>query len=271
LAVTLVSAVLDLGIVIAFALTAIFLKAIDGRGFIASTAVGYTVLMGGGPGWFVIVAVFFVLGVGFTWYKYEYKEKLGSAQEKGGARNWPNILANGGLASLFALCELTLGGHLFGVLFLGCISTSAADTVATELGLLNEGNPRLITNPTKTVPPGTSGGVTPLGFTGALLASVVIGVMALFLRIIPAGPVVILVCAVGGLVGAAFDSLLGAKVQRKGYCPVCLRETESLHHCGEKTVVTSGLPFLENNLVNLTATFVGALAALGLALVLSVA
>jgi len=255
----------DLFVVVIFALAAIFAKALDGRGFLASVAVGYSILLGGGIGWFVIVAVFFTLGVAFTWYKYEYKKKLGGAQEKGGARNWPNVLANGGVASVFAVTAYFLPSPAFAVLFLGSISTAAADTAATELGLLSRGLPKLITHPRRSVPPGTSGGVTALGFGGAILASLVIGLMGLFLGVVRNPLLVIPVCIVGGLGGAVFDSLLGASFQRKGYCRVCMKTTEALHHCGEPTQRTGGVPFIENNIVNLLATLVGSAAALAVA------
>lgn len=268
--VTFDSALLDFAVVIAFALAAILLRALDRRGFLASVAVGYSIMVGGGPSWFVIVAIFFALGVGFTWYKYEYKKKIGGAQEKGGARNWPNILANGGLASIFAVAEIAFGGSVFPALFLGCISCAAADTVATELGLLSKKQPRLITRPTQQVSPGTSGGVTWLGFSGAIIASAVIGVMAALLRVLPQALPVLLICLGGGMAGAVVDSVLGAVVQRKGYCAVCHKATESLRHCGEKTLRTGGVSFIENNIVNLLATIVGAAGALVLALGLSV-
>jgi uncharacterized protein (TIGR00297 family) len=258
------NAVFDLGLVILFALAAIFLKALDGRGFLASVAVGYAIFVGGGFTWFVIVAVFFSLAVGFTFYEYGYKKKLGSAEEKGGARNWPNILANGGAASIFALLELVYGGSVFAALFLGAIATSAADTVATELGLLSHGKPRLLTRPASVVPPGTSGGVTPLGFGGAIIASMVIGLMAISMGILSDGLWTIAAAVVGGVVGASIDSILGAVVQRKGYCIVCGKPTEALSHCGERTVRTSGAPYIENNVVNLIATFAGALTSLAL-------
>jgi uncharacterized protein (TIGR00297 family) len=259
-----------MAVVVAFALGAILVKALDSRGFLASVAVGYSILVGGGPSWFVIVAVFFTLGVGFTWYEYSFKKTIGGAQEKGGARSWPNILANGGIASILAVQEFFMGGSVLAALFLGSISTAAADTVATELGLLNTSWPRLITSPRKVVSPGTSGGVTSLGFVGASLASLVIGVMALLLRILPGGFLVMVVCLVGGVSGAAMDSVLGSVVQRKGYCAVCLRPTEALHHCGEKTKRTGGLFFIENNIVNLLATVAGAAAAGAIAFALSV-
>jgi len=252
-------------LVIAFALAAIILRTIDARGFLASVAVGVAIIYGGGVQWFIIVAVFFALGVAFTLYKYGYKKRLGGAQEKGGARNWPNILANGGMASVFAVCEFFHPGAAFAALFLGSIGTSAADTAATELGLLSRSQPRLIVHPRKEVPPGTSGGVSALGFAGAALASLVIGGMAYALGVLgeTEGPIPVLaLCLVGGVSGAVVDSIIGATIQRRGYCKVCLRETESTVHCGEKTVVTGGVPFIENNLVNLLSTLAGAAVAL---------
>lgn len=251
-------------VVVAVALAAVLLNTIDARGFLASAAVGFAVIYGGGVGWFVVVAVFFILGVVFTLYKYGYKRKIGGAQGKGGARNWPHILANGGVASVAALWNLFYPSPAMAAIFLGAISASAADTVATELGLLSKGQPRLITDLSMVVPPGTSGGVTPLGFVGAAFASLVIGVIALALGILPDPYVVVPVCLLGGVVGAAADSLAGAAVQRKGYCVVCLKPTEALRHCGERTRTTKGVPFVENNVVNVLSTVVGALVSLAI-------
>ena len=255
---TLVTVVVEFFVVLSFALAAVLLKAIDARGFLASATVGFAVMYGGGPSWFVIVAVFFSLGVIFTLYKYGYKRRLGSAQGKGGARNWPHVLANGGLVSIAAVWNLTSPGIVPATVFLGAVSTSAADTVATELGLLSRSQPKLITHPSQAVSPGTSGGVTALGFVGATFASVVIGTMALLLGILPNPSLIIPVCVIGGVFGAAFDSLVGATVQRKGYCVVCLKPTEALKHCGRKTRATQGKWYIENNIVNVVSTVAGA-------------
>ncbi|MDA4116629.1 MAG: hypothetical protein OK442_08785, partial [Thaumarchaeota archaeon] len=58
--VTLLASLVDLAVVVAFALIAISASAIDRRGFLASLAVGYPIILGGGWRWFVIVATFFV-------------------------------------------------------------------------------------------------------------------------------------------------------------------------------------------------------------------
>lgn len=247
--------------VVAFALAAVLLNTIDGRGFLASALVGFAIIYGGGFSWFVIVAVFFTLGVVFTLYKYGYKRRIGGAQGKGGARNWPHILANGGIASIVAIWNLMSPGTVQAALFLGAISTSAADTVATELGLLSHSRPRLITHPSRTVTPGTSGGVSTLGFVGAIFASLVIGLMAIPLGILSDPYQVLPVCLIGGLIGAVVDSLIGAAVQRKGYCVICLKPTEALKHCGERTRATQGAWYIENNAVNVLSTVAGGVAA----------
>jgi uncharacterized protein (TIGR00297 family) len=255
-------------VVILFAVVAIVARAIDRAGFFASVAVGYSVLLGGGWGWFAIVATFFVLGVGFTYFEYEYKKSIGSAQEKGGARNWPNILANGAVAAILALVQLSSGGTSLVAAFVGATSTAASDTVATEIGLLSRSRPRLITHLGREVPPGTSGGVSSLGFLGAIMASAVIGLLAFVLHLSRAGPLIIVVSVVSGVVGATADSILGATVQRKGVCIVCGAHTENLTHHEQPTKLVSGLAFMDNNAVNLMATVVGAAAGLVFALVL---
>ncbi|MDG6919998.1 MAG: DUF92 domain-containing protein [Nitrososphaerota archaeon] len=267
--ITFLEGVAEFVLVLAVALAAVFARAIDSRGFLASAVVGFAVIYGGGVQWFLIVAVFFILGVGFTLYKYGYKRRLGGAQGKGGARNWPHILANGGVASIIAAWNLLHPGQPLAAMFLGAVSASAADTAATELGLLSRSRPRLITDPSKTVPPGTSGGVSPLGFGGAALASLVIAAIALPLGMLRDPYVVLPACVAGGLFGAVADSLMGAMVQRKGYCAVCLKPTEALKHCGEKTKATSGSPFVENNVVNVLSTVAGAASALAIFLAFS--
>lgn len=267
----LITAVLEFFVVVAVALAAVLLKTIDARGFLASAFVGFAVVYGGGFRWFVVVAVFFILGVLFTLYKYGYKRRLGGAQGKGGARNWPHILANGGLASIIAVWNLFFPSGAAAAAFLGAVSASAADTAATELGLLSRGSPRLITNLAKTVPPGTSGGVSPLGFVGAAFASLVIGVMGALLGLLTDPYVIVAVCVSGGVAGALVDSFVGALVQRKGYCVVCLKPTEALRHCGERTRPTGGNPAVENNVVNVISTVTGGAVSLLIASLASLA
>lgn len=86
--------------------------------------------------------------------------------------------------------------------------------------------------------------------------------------VVDGGVKLIIVALFGGVVGSLGDSLLGADVQRKGYCTVCGKPSEGTIHCGEKVSASSGSRFIDNNIVNLIATAIGAVAGLLIALVL---
>lgn len=108
-----------------------------------------------------------------------------------------------------------------------------------------------------------------MGLTGSLLASFTIGLIAAILTVPrQLSPVLIVLAAVGGGVfGSLADSLIGATLQRKGVCVVCGASTENASHCDKPTQTRSGYSFVDNNVVNLAATVVGALVALAVAAV----
>jgi uncharacterized membrane protein len=178
--------------------------------------------------------------------------------------------------------------------FLGACATHCADTLATEIGLLNPTPPRLITKPWETVPAGTSGGVSLMGEIATILGSILIGGMAAFLAapfwyaLIGAPPLfelvnfapvtMVLVALFGGLVGCTIDSLFGATIQGHWRCQVCSKKTEKkvhcgesadyLRHCGESADYLRGNRFFDNNMVNLVSGLIGAIAAILLYLTL---
>ncbi len=64
---------------------------------------------------------------------------------------------------------------------------------------------------------------------------------------------------VGGLAGSLFDSVLGATVQAIYYCDQCAKETErTWHRCGVGTRHLRGWLWLNNDLVNLISSAIGA-------------
>ena len=132
-----------------------------------------------------------------------------------------------------------------------------ADTVATELGLLNRTPPRLITASQDHVSPGHIGRRDRVSdFWAASLASLAIGSIAAALGILRSlSPALVVLAAVaGGLSGSVADSIIGATVQRKGVCSVCGEPSENLVHCGKPTKCQSGFAYVDNNVVNLLAT-----------------
>lgn len=73
-----------------------------------------------------------------------------------------------------SLC-FSWGGDLLVIGIIANYAAVAADTFSSELGILSKSQPRLITSPTlRKVPPGTNGGVTPLGLLAGLGGSMLI-------------------------------------------------------------------------------------------------
>jgi len=240
------------------------LKALNLSGAIASAAIGMIIFVGSGCwGWLLIMIIFFVTASFFTRYKYAYKRSLGAAESRGGARSWINAVSNGGAAAFFAAAEYLFGGDIFAAAFLGVVATAAADTLATEVGLLSKTKPRLIIDLRRQVEPGTSGGVTPLGTCMAVVGALLIGLSAYLFGFFNGSLFkVFSVAAVSGTLGSLSDSLLGAVLQEKYRCAVCGKFVEQPVHHGVAGYFASGIRRFDNNLVNLTSTFVGAFTAM---------
>ena len=175
---------------------------------------------------------------------------------KGERRDHRQVLANGGVAGAAAL----VGFHdpQLGLwLLTAALAAAAADTWATAVGLRSAAAPRLILGGRR-VPPGTSGGLTPLGTlggaAGALFVATVGAVLSGISFILP-------VAALVGFGGMALDSALGASAQGRYHCPRCVESSEwPRHRCGTATVHEGGLTWLDNDGVNLASSAVAALA-----------
>lgn len=244
------------------------------RSGVAGAILTGTVIFGlGGWEWGLLLIAFFVASTALTHYKHTAKERVAEQFAKGGPRDLWQALANGGLAALIALIYGLTGSNSLALLlaFVGALAEANADTWATELGVLSDETPRMITSG-RPVVPGTSGGVTWDG-TGAALggAAFIGGLAALFGWIggMPPGVAVLLlpVGALAGVIGSLADSALGATVQGIYYCDTCAKETErELHRCGARTRLVRGWRALNNDWVNFIGTCVGALVAGGLGL-----
>ncbi len=228
----------------------------------------------GGWQWAVLLLGFFVSSSLLTRLFGRRKASLNEKFDKGGRRDLGQVLANGGVASLFAALSYFFPDSAWTwVGFAASMAAVNADTWATELGVLNPAPPRLITTG-KPVERGTSGGIS---FYGTLAAAAGAGFIALLAALVTPSlflsplllssfPLVtshILLFALltlAGLLGALFDSLLGATVQAIYRCPQCGKETEKhpLHTCGAPTEQIRGWKWLNNDLVNLGCALMGA-------------
>lgn len=223
-----------------------------------------------GREWALLLIAWFVLASLLTRVGRRAKEtRTGDVVAKGGTRDWRQVAANGGIFTLAAgwtavapVAHLPGAAHTVAALGVGALAAAAADSWGTEVGTLAARAPRSILT-LRPVPPGTSGGVSVPGTVATVAGALVTGLLAVALGF----PVVVVqAAAIGGVFGALVDSLLGATVQARRWCPTCERSTEQpLHRCGTPTAARGGWRWLDNDAVNFACTVAGGLLAAVLA------
>ncbi|MDQ3929461.1 MAG: DUF92 domain-containing protein [Chloroflexota bacterium] len=237
-------------------------------GGVAACVVGGTVFGFGGWGTAVLLVIFFASSSLLSFFRAGDPAKRRAAEtfDKGGRRDAGQVVANGGVAALVSLLGYFFPGGFFAGAFLGSLAAATADTWATEVGVLSKRRPWLVTTG-RHVAAGTSGGVTLLGSAAAAAGALLIGLSAALLSLfqlggLVAGPLLSSLSAAvaGGVAGSFIDSLLGASVQASYFCLECEKPTESkVHRCGTPTTPAGGVGWINNDLVNLAATVMGAL------------
>jgi len=237
-------------------------RALSRSGAIAAWGVGVVTARAGWD-WAALLIAFFVAGSALSRFGRARKSaRLEGMLEKGDARDAMQVLANGGVFALAAAAHLAAPSTATLAVGAGALAAAAADTFATELGTLSARPPRSILSGRR-VPAGTSGGVTLHGNLAMFAGAAFLAAVALLVRW---PPVVAGGAFVGGVAGAIADSLLGAVVQERRWCPHCDEPTERRRHrCGHATRVCGGVRGVGNDLVNVGCTLVGALLAWWLA------
>jgi uncharacterized protein (TIGR00297 family) len=228
-------------------------------GWAAALTGGLIFGLGGLP-WACLLLAFFISSSALSRTFKQRKAALTEKFSKGSRRDWGQVLANGGLGALLAVAYAFWPGRdWLWVAFAGAMAAVNADTWATELGVLNPGPPRLITNGRR-VERGTSGAISVYGTLAALGGAMLIGLIAAAFSISIGFLWVLLVVTLSGLVGSLADSLLGATVQAIYHCPACDKDTERhpLHLCGSQTFQVRGWRWMNNDMVNFICSLVGA-------------
>ncbi|MBU1747627.1 MAG: DUF92 domain-containing protein [Chloroflexi bacterium] len=241
---------------------------LSGSGAVGAVLIGTIIFGLGGWVWGLLLISFFVTSSALSHYKGREKESLAEKFAKGSRRDLGQTLANGGFGMLLALLHPLFPAHesLLFVIYAGAMATVNADTWATELGVLSQQAPRLITTGRRVVT-GTSGGVSTLGTGASLAGALVIALLAVLLRGMDGRAILPLlwllpIVTLSGLAGSLLDSLLGATVQTIYYCDTCQKETERpVHRCGQPTRRLRGWQWLDNDSVNLISSIVGGLLA----------
>ena len=227
-------------------------------GTIAAALVG-GVSIAAGWSWGILLAAFFVSSIALSRLGRQRKaESTGGIVAKTGPRDLWQVLANGGVFAAAAAAAIVSPHPAWRAVGVGALAASTADTWATEIGTLFGGRPRSILSG-KRIPIGTSGGITLAGSTASLAGAAFITGAA----VLVGWDVPIVVILLSGVAGALADSVLGALVQERFWCEACAAPTEqSIHRCGTTTSRTGGFAGLNNDVVNLVCSMVGALIAL---------
>jgi uncharacterized protein (TIGR00297 family) len=234
-------------------------------GAIAATVTGTIIFGVGGWQWAILLLTFFITSSALSRAFKKRKQGLDEKYSKGHERDAGQVFGNGGVATFFALLHGFFPTALWPWLaFAATLAAVNADTWATELGVLNPHQPRMITNLRKVVEKGTSGGISVVGTLAALAGSGIIALLAVLLSPTPLITNYFLLITFSGLAGSLFDSLLGATVQAIYFCPKDQKETERhpLHTCGTETVQIRGWSWLDNDWVNFGCGAMGAIVAL---------
>lgn len=262
-----------MGLVLSIAIggLAYWRSSLTASGWLGAVITGTLTFGFGGWPWGLTLITFFISSSLLSHYKESVKERRAAEKfSKGGRRDLTQALANGGVAAGLALLYGLLGEPAaLLALFLGVMATVTADTWATELGVLSNSPPRLVTNG-RLVEPGTSGGITVTGTLAAAGGGLMIGVaLLLFSVAVQAASGLVAVPwwmlpggMLGGLAGAMFDSLLGATVQAIYRYPDG-RETErTVGRDGTPNSFVRGWRWMNNDVVNLLSSMTGGLVAL---------
>lgn len=191
---------------------------LSGSGAAASFGVGAVIGVLGSIGWLVTLLAFTFLGFFVTKFHFQAKERLQVQEGTKGERTYKNVLANGLVPAAVATISFTLGqqgSEIAGIAFISSVAVAAADTTASELGVLSK-NVYLITTG-KRVPPGTDGGISAIGTASCVTAAVVaslVGWLAIFWSS-PLDPLIVIPIAMG-VAGCMLDSVVGATLERRG-------------------------------------------------------
>ena len=233
-------------------------------GAVAALFIG-TIAIAAGWTWGALLILYFVSSSVLSRIGARVKaQRSGSIVEKGGARDAPQVLANGAVFAAAAALQLLYPSSIWLAAGAGALAASASDTWGTEIGMLAKSPPRMITT-WRTVPTGTSGGVSTLGLAAMVAGTLFIALAAWLLHWNSGNAHVALAVSVGGIIGALVDSFGGALWQSRRFCTRCGSATERVvHDCGTRTERAGGLGWLNNDGVNAACTLIGAIVAVGM-------
>jgi uncharacterized protein (TIGR00297 family) len=258
--IVMLSNLLYIGLILITAIAGCLVNSLSKSGAAAAVFVGLSVLFGFKLPGLLLLGVFFGSSSFWSKFKASKKKKIEEKLQKGNTRDWQQVLANGGPASIVAWIHFFIPSDIWLFVFAVSIAAATSDTWASEIGVLSKRRPFHILS-IKSVERGTSGAVSLLGNVAAFCGAGLIAACTVFLFGLPLFPWLLLV-TVFGFLGNLIDTLLGALIQARYRCPKCGLETEKTIHCGLSTRLIKGTRLFNNDVVNVSAITLASLCAL---------
>ncbi|BBJ28643.1 DUF92 domain-containing protein [Athalassotoga saccharophila] len=223
-------------------------NAVDKTGFLAGFAVGSIILM---INWlsYLLLMVFFVSASIVSRIGHSKKAESQKINEKGGQRDYLQVLANGGVGMVATILYFLTKNDLFLIATAISFAESNSDTWGSEIGILSRREPISIIN-FKTLKPGLSGGVSTIGFLASLIGAFIIsGVFAIFEGNSQKGWELFILIGIAGFVGSIIDSIIGALFEVK-YVTEDGLIVERRFWNGKENKIYYGFSFINNDFVN---------------------
>lgn len=217
-------------------------------GAIAAFLVGTFIFWGTGWQGFLILGLFFVTSSFFSELKSKQKKSIEVEHHRGSRRDYIQVMANGGIASICSFIFVVDGSVIWIYAFITAIACAASDTWASEVGTLSRKKPVYLKT-LQRVNKGRSGAFSLVGTVTALCGAAFITYTGLYVFDMYEFETMIIITVIA-FIGQWIDTALGAYWQVQYQCQVCQKQTESRSHCGERTKQTYGKRLMQNDIVN---------------------
>ncbi len=223
-------------------------KAVNQTGFLAGFVVGSIILM---INWlsYLMLMTFFISASIVSRIDGGKKAISQNINEKGGQRDYLQVLANGGVGMVATVLYFLTKNHLFLVATAISFAESNSDTWGSEIGVFSRKDPISIIN-FKTLEPGLSGGVSAIGLIASLIGAFIIsGVFSIFEKNFQRGLELFFLIGLAGFVGSIIDSIIGALFEVK-YITEDGLIVERRFGNEKENKIYSGFSFVNNDFVN---------------------
>lgn len=193
----------------------VYWEKIDIPGAIVGGVIASCIYAGGGYGSLALLFLFFVMGSLASHWKISWKQAEGLAEKNKGKRSVVNAVSNGGVAAICGLLAALFASYsdVFLCMLAASLASATADTLASELGNIY-GKYYINILTLKSDERGKDGVISLAGTLWGALGSLVIAVSY---GLANSFDTFLFIVFIGGIMGNAFDSILGASLQQKGY------------------------------------------------------